>query len=170
MRCATGRSPVAMVWNTGCFLTVPEVVDPQVAGNRHGRLSGVGVPSPTSGDRVAIDLFFGVVEQHIAISEGLLNTGKAVGKGDGRPLGSGLNHQDVHIVDVIAEFSGDWLLGRGPQKSLEHIFGTGTAGDESMMALGRRCGNAMSAQNARTTVRRHNHVKGGVWAARLVGP
>ena len=127
------------------FLTVTEVVDPQVAGNRHGRLPGVGVPSPTSGNRVVIDLFFGVVEQHIVIPEGLLYTGKAVGEGDGRPQGSGLNHQDVHVVNVISKLPWDWLLGRGPQKSLEHILGEGTAGNEPMIALGRKGGGTMGA-------------------------
>ena len=84
--------------------------------------------------------------------------------------GRGLNHQDVHVVNVIPEFPWDWLLGRGPQKSLEHILGKGTAGNEPMMALGREGGSAMGAQNAGTAVSRHNHVKGGVGTARLVGP
>ena len=51
------------------FLTMPKVVDAQVAGDRHSRLAGVGEPGTTGGNRVAVDLFLGVIEQHIVLTE-----------------------------------------------------------------------------------------------------
>ena len=88
-------------------------------------------------DGAAVDLFLRVVKKHIIGRKGLFDPSKTVGQRNGGPLGRGFDDQDIHVINIIAELTGDGLPGCGPKESLEHILSEGTAGYEPMLAMSR---------------------------------